>query len=66
MTVKEIDTARKQPIIPTYCRECRSHNTFDRYPEGDIKGEDTGKVLWEKWRCSECGNTRIYPVTSGE
>ena len=56
MTV--IKTETKKPI---YCRQCHSQNSFIRYPEGDILSEKD-KVLWEKWKCENCGNTTIYPV----
>lgn len=61
MKLAQINTAKLQPVKPIYCRQCRSQFTFDRYPEGDIKTE-AGKVVWEMWCCSECGNTTIYQV----
>lgn len=57
--VKEISTALRQETVPIYCRKCRSRHTFDRHPEGDIMLEN-GKVGWERWRCSVCGNTVVY------
>ena len=46
---------------PVYCGECRSQNSWERFPDGDILSVN-GKLLWEKWKCRTCGATTIRPV----
>jgi len=55
------------------CRSCGSPDSWDRYPEKDIKSE-TGYIYYEGWRCRVCGDGTIYergeapfvvPVTAG-
>ncbi len=41
---------------PIYCRGCHSQNTFEGYPEGDIKTE-SGKPFMLKFKCRVCGHT---------
>jgi len=41
---------------PVYCRECRSQNTFERYPATDIKTE-SGRTFLLRWQCRICGKT---------
>ena len=48
-------------IAPVYCKDCGSRNSWQRQPDQDIKSE-SGKVLWERWRCKTCGATTIKPV----
>ena len=31
------------------------------YPERDIKSV-SNKLMWERWKCKECGNTTILPI----
>jgi len=44
---------------PVYCAQCRGFNTFEHDTKNDVKCEDTGKVLWEAWRCRLCSHTTI-------
>ncbi len=46
---------------PAYCRDCGSRNSWQRQLDQDIKSE-SGRVLWERWRCKMCGSTTIKPV----
>jgi hypothetical protein len=50
-----------ETLAPVYCKSCGSSNSWKRQPERDIKSE-SGRVLWERWRCGECGATTIKPV----
>lgn len=31
---------------PVFCPNCRTANSFIEYPKEDIKGEESGKILW--------------------
>jgi len=46
---------------PVYCKDCGSYNSWQRQPAQDIKSE-SGKVLWERWRCKMCGARTITPT----
>ena len=39
---------------PVFCAECKSRNTFEAFPDRDIKGEETGRVILTAFRCSLC------------
>jgi len=41
---------------PVYCRECRSHNSFEPNPSGDVKTE-SGQAFMLSWKCRVCGHT---------
>jgi hypothetical protein len=56
--IKELMTTT---ISPVYCKDCGSPNSWQRQPDQDIKGE-SGKILWERWRCTVCGATTITPA----
>lgn len=43
---------------PSYCSKCKKVDTWVRDPDNDIKSE-SGKVLYLKYRCTECRNTTI-------
>ena len=49
------------PTSPVYCKNCGSRNSWQRQPAQDIMSE-SGKVLWERWRCKICGATTITSV----
>lgn len=42
---------------PRYCKDCHSFNSWQRYPEKDIKWQPSGQVAWFMFRCRTCGNT---------
>ncbi len=48
-------------VKPVYCRECHSRDTFEPYPDRDIKTE-SGQVLFVCWKCQSCGHTTWYPL----
>ena len=43
---------------PTFCKECRSLNTFERNPDKDIKTE-SGLAFMLSWKCRACGHTSL-------
>lgn len=43
---------------PMYCRDCDNARTWIRQPTRDIKS-DTGKLLYEAYRCRACGAKTI-------
>jgi len=43
---------------PIYCRNCRSQDSFELYPEKDITTE-SGRVFMLGYRCKECGKIVI-------
>jgi len=43
---------------PIYCRECRSHNTFERNPNRDMKTE-SGLTFMLSWKCQTCGHISL-------
>lgn len=49
---------------PVYCKDCGSSNSWIRVPERDIKSE-SGRVMWYRWRCRECGREILCPVGEG-
>lgn len=51
---------------PIYCRDCNSRDTWERAQDLDVTDSDTGKVLWEGWRCGVCGATTIIRGQSNE
>lgn len=45
-----------------YCKDCHSHDSWQPNPANDIKGIETGKVLWHSFKCRVCGVTTIIPA----
>lgn len=43
---------------PVYCRECKSHKTFERNPDRDMKTE-SGLTFMLSWQCKVCGHTSL-------
>lgn len=49
--------------MPTlvFCPTCRCKDSWERDVKRDIYG-DSGKLLWEAWKCKVCGYKTIYPA----
>jgi len=45
-----------------YCKDCHSHNSWQPNPARDVKGADTGRVLWYNYKCKVCGHTTVIPA----
>jgi len=43
---------------PIYCRDCRTQNSFELYPDRDITTE-SGRVFMLGYRCRNCGKVVI-------
>ena len=47
---------------PVFCPNCRTHDTFERKPEKDVRSAEDNRTLWEAWVCGECGYKAVNPV----
>ena len=41
---------------PVFCPQCRTRDTFERQPKKDVRGIESGRILWEAWACKLCGH----------
>jgi hypothetical protein len=57
------DSEKETEPIPVYCKDCGGVKSWRRQPARDIKSE-SGKVMWKRWECTNCGAETIYPANS--
>lgn len=53
----------REDICPyVFCPRCKSSNSWVRDENKDVKGQESGEILWKGWQCRYCGAIAIEPI----